>query len=436
MSVTVAPPERRKNGDISADVRAGIVACLLSQATDLKLPRGAIQTTATRFRCSTKAVSRLWSASVTSMQTTGMLPDFSLDGRSRTGRKKKAIDLQAKIKEVPLRRRQTLRSLSAALDVPMTTVFRSLKEGEIKRHSSSVKPLLTDVNRRERLDFCLSFVDASTMMFHGISNRIHVDEKWFYITKCDRTYYLAADEEPPHRSVKSKRYVTKVMFLAAVMRPIIISGEVLFDGKLGIWPFVSEEPAQRTSKNRAAGTIEIKPVSVDRDTYRAMLIENVIPAIKQKVPWLKSTKLVIQQDGAGAHVADNDPAVLSACGDGGWTISLAKQPPNSPDLNILDLGFFCSIQSLQHTSAPASIAELIECTENAFAALDAEKLDDTFLSLQQVMEAILRDFGNNQYKRPHMAKQKLRRQGLLPLQLLCCESVYLAALAFQFLSDL
>jgi hypothetical protein len=53
-----------------------------------------------------------------------------------------------------------------------------------------------------------------------------------------------------------------------------------------------------------------------------------------------------------------------------------------------------------------------------------------------VMEAILRDFGNNQYKRPQMAKQKLRRQGLLPLQLLCCETVYLAALAFQFLSDL
>jgi hypothetical protein len=185
------------------------------------------------------------------------------------------------------------------------------------------------------------------------------------------------------------------MFLAAVMRPIIIGGEVLFDGKLGIWPFVSEEPAQRTPKNRAACIIEIKPVTVGRDTYRAMLIENVIPAIKLKVPWLKSTKLVIQQDGAGAHVADNDPAMLSACGDGGWTISLAKQPPNSPDLNILDLGFFCSIQSLQHTIAPASIAELIECTKNAFAALNAEKLDETFLSLQQVMEAILRDFGNN-----------------------------------------
>jgi hypothetical protein len=52
------------------------------------------------------------------------------------------------------------------------------------------------------------------------------------------------------------------------------------------------------------------------------------------------------------------------------------------------------------------------------------------------MEAILRDFGNNQNQSPHMAKQKLRRQGHLPLQLLCCETVYLAALAFQFLSDL
>lgn len=265
------------------------------------------------------------------------------------------------------------------------------------------------------------------MMFDGLGNRIYVDEKWFYITQCEQTYYLAADEEPSHRSVKSKRFITKVMFLAAVMRPVIIGGEVVFDGKIGIWLFAREEAAQRTSKNRAAGTLELKPVPVDRDAYREMLIDNVIPA-KEKVSWMRTTELVIQQDGAGAHVADNDPAIVAACAQGGWSITMQKQPPNSPDLNILDLGFFCSIQSLQHTYAPETIADLITCTEKAFDDLEAEKLADTFLPLQQVMESILRDFGNNQYK--------LCRQGLLPLWYLCCELVYLVALAYQFLTDL
>jgi hypothetical protein len=235
-----------------------------------------------------------------------------------------------------------------------------------------------------------------------------------------------------HRSVKSKWYVTKVIFLAAIMRPVDNGGEVVFDGKLGIWPFEREKPAQRTSKNHVAGMLEVKPVSVDRDTYRSMLIDSVIPAIKEKVSWLKSTKLVVQQDGAGAHVAENVPAVRSACAQDGWLISLEKQPLNSPDLNVLDLGFFCSIQFLQHTSSPVSIAERIKVTERAFVDLDAEKLSDTFLSLQQVMESILRGFGCNQYKRHHVSNDKLTSRGQLSANFSCCETAYYAALAYQF----
>uniref|UniRef100_H3G6I9 Uncharacterized protein n=1 Tax=Phytophthora ramorum TaxID=164328 RepID=H3G6I9_PHYRM len=65
-----------------------------------------------------------------------------------------------------------------------------------------------------------------------------VDEKWIYITEADKTLYLAPGEEPPHRTVQSKRFITKVMFMGAMMRPIHTSdGLLLFDGKLGMWPF-------------------------------------------------------------------------------------------------------------------------------------------------------------------------------------------------------
>ena len=46
------------------------------------------------------------------------------------------------------------------------------------------------------------------------------------------------------------------MFLAAVARPRFdANGNVVFDGKLGIWPFTYQEAAKRKSKHREAGTI-------------------------------------------------------------------------------------------------------------------------------------------------------------------------------------
>lgn len=45
------------------------------------------------------------------------------------------------------------------------------------------------------------------------------------------------------------------------------------------------------------------------------------------------------------------------------------QPPNSPDLNVLDLGFFSSIQALQHRESPNSIDELVTAVISLFKNL-------------------------------------------------------------------
>jgi len=47
---------------------------------------------------------------------------------------------------------------------------------------------------------------------------VHIDKKCFYLTKKSRRFYLGKDELPV-RKTKGKRFVTKVMFLAAVARP-------------------------------------------------------------------------------------------------------------------------------------------------------------------------------------------------------------------------
>ncbi|CAI8602743.1 unnamed protein product [Vicia faba] len=185
-------------------------------------------------------------------------------------------------------------------------------------------------------------------MFKSMHNIIHIDEKWFYMTKKYEKYYLLPDEDEPYQTCKSKNFIAKVMFLVAQTRPRFDAGEnETFSGKIGVFPFVTHEPAQRSSINRVAGTMITKAItSVKRDVVRSFLIDKVLPAIREKWPRddLKST-IFIQQDNARTHINHNDPLFCEAATKDGFDIRLMCQPANSPYLNILDLGFFSAIQS-------------------------------------------------------------------------------------------
>ena len=100
------------------------------------------------------------------------------------------------------------------------------------------------------------------------------------------------------------------MFLAATARPQFDdNGECTFDGKIGCWPIVERSQARRSSRHRARGTEVVKPVNVNRDIYRRLLLQNVIPAIKNKFP--RTNRFVtIQQDGAKSHIEPNDEQFL------------------------------------------------------------------------------------------------------------------------------
>lgn len=62
---------------------------------------------------------------------------------------------------------------------------------------------------------------------------------------------------------------------------------------------------------------------------------------------------------------------------------------------------------------------LITAVQESFHDLDAEKLNSVFLSLQMAMEECLYIGGGNHYKLSHMSKDKLRREGRLPVSLIC-----------------
>ena len=99
-------------------------------------------------------------------------------------------------------------------------------------------------------------------------------------------------------------------------------------------------------------------LSIDREIYRSFILEKVLPAIKEKVP-RRHTTLFIQQDNAGAHILRDDPAFKEVVAQLGREVVLINQPPQSPDLNILDLGYFNSIQSLQQKDASNTYPELV-----------------------------------------------------------------------------
>ena len=405
--------------NLTNETQNEILHFLLQNHKNGRLKPGATAEAMRRFGGCERTIRSIWKRAM-DIQREGMAINVDSRKKSSSGRKKKyGLEDLERLRDVDFHQRQNLRSLSYAISIPVTSCWRLLKEGMLKRVSSSLKPLLTPENMVARNHFCRSFIGANGL-YNDMYQYIHIDEKWFYITRVNQRYYLLPDEEPPDRSCKSKRFITKVMFMAAVARPRFDhQKKQYFDGKIGIWPFVFKEPAKRNSKNRSKGTLVTKLIErINAEETKKMLLNNVIPAIKEKWPSSHRSKaLFIQQDNARPHCSPDDEGISTACCQDGWNISLANQPPNSPDLNVLDLGFFNAIQSLQHQNAPKTIDDLIECVQESFYKLTREKLDNVFLTLQTCMEEIIASGGGNRYKIQHVNKEKLRKDGKLPVSI-------------------
>ncbi|KAE8780254.1 hypothetical protein D1007_46649 [Hordeum vulgare] len=221
---------------------------------------------------------------------------------------------------------------------------------EPKRVTNTVKPTLKPQNKIKRLKFCIPILDelwisTSRPLFKPMKNIVHIDEKWYDMTRGKNTYYLLSGEPPPVRTVPNTNNIGKVMFLTVVAKTRYNDdGEVRFNGKIGTWAFVEETEAVRTSQNRARGTKELKSVKVTRNVSRDYLINKFIPAIQDKWPHEdEGAKIFIQQDNVKPHVLPNDVYFREAVEQTDLDIQLVQQPPNNPDFNVLDLCFHNSL---------------------------------------------------------------------------------------------
>ena len=67
--------------------------------------------------------------------------------------------------------------------------------------------------------------------------------------------------------------------------------------------------------------------------------------------------------------------------------------------------------------------KFVLAVERAFDMFSKEDLNNVFLTLESCMVEILRNFGGNNYKIPHINKQKLISNGQLPICIECDSQV-------------
>jgi hypothetical protein len=158
------------------------------------------------------------------------------------------------------------------------------------------------------------------------------------------------------------------------------------------------------------------------------LITKLLPAIVARWPQEDRGQTIwIQQDNAPSHVPTNDPQFCAAAAQTGLDISIMSQPANSPDMNVLDLGFFASLQSYTDTCSSKNMDELIENVINEYWRYDPFSLRKVFLTLHGCMIEVMKIGGGNRYKVPHIGKDRLQASGTLPRRLGFSRQLYESA---------
>ena len=388
---------------------------LLSQSKDGVLPWGSLTIVTDEIGVACSTISRLWGQVHGAREESLIItPEIALWNNSRVNALKYShVEFRQSLKEIPQCHRKTYHSTAKALGVSLNTVQRMLLKRDVCRiHTSSLKPTLMEENKVSRMELALLFIDQNdTSKFEHMEDLIHIDKKkWFYLTKDGQHFIIAADKAEPYKHVQHKSFLTKIMFLCAVARPRYnMNKNAWFDGKIGIWPIRKWEPAKRSSKKCTKGTPVWKNQSIMWDVYWEYLIQKLLPAIKQKWP-MNYRRIQLQQDGTKSHILDDDKEFKEVVDEIGLNLTMYTQSPNSPDTNILDLGFFRAIQSF-NDDCPANEEELIKSVEKAYGEYPLRKLNHVWLTLQSCLNMIIENDGGNDYKILHMEKNPWNRGG-------------------------
>ena len=428
-----------KKKELTKSQRFALFAVLSTQQQENNnghLKRGSASQQAKKFDCDRKTVSRFWRQMMERVRAHNLTcdeaitqgPDFFASNCVNRGRPLKwnQEEVSAQVEELALRDRITYENLSKKIGIPRTTLQLMLRKGEFKRHTSSLKPTLTEDQKIARVMYCLDEIyprphQDGSFHYKNMYDRVDIDETWFHMTQDGQRYILTKNEVLPYRHTRHKGYINKVLFLCAQARPRWDPHRnAMWNGKLGLFPVGAWEPAQRTSINREAGAMVWNNESVTRDVYRKLLLEKVIPSIIEKWPrneWNNNRVIIrLQQDGPNSHITPDDTEFTAGLHELQVEnkIILYTQPSNSPDLNINDLGFFRALKAAYCRKCPTTEQEIIQFAKETYEEYSTQKINFIWLSLMNVMNVIIECHGENEFELPHMGKEKLVRRNALP----------------------
>ena len=176
------------------------------------------------------------------------------------------------------------------------------------------------------------------------------------------------------------------MFLVAVARPVYAEdGTCIFDGKVGCWRCADIRTYSRNyngkRKQYKQGDLYTIDVNLGADKYVEMLTTLLLPAlldIKRRVWDVQAGgspyKVRIQHDGAPGHRAEGIEAKLervfrAVCGE------FVRQPPKSPECNMLDMAVFNSMAHLLARCDYRTKPQLCAAVQAAWQALPIETLE-------------------------------------------------------------
>ena len=318
--------------------------------------------------------------------------------------------------------------VSAELNVGSpSTIRRALKAKKWTKTRQSSRPYLTPENQQVRYSFCRQWLHVVTT---DVFWRIHIDEKWFFAFPKGRVLYCPPGVIPPLQRLTHKNHIPKVMFLGAIGEPT-----VLFDGSVGIWPVVKMHTPKRASElhPRVNGELVpyLKSATMDASLFVEMIETKLIPAIIERAQRVLNEhpdyRLTVytQLDNAGGHGVGTSVDILNEKGANAHPrirIHFHCQPPNSPDLNVLDLGAWYSIQKavpslVYDPSVPKSSLEdrIITTVQESFTAWNARaKCADLFQTLRAFQCEVIESEGNNLFKQPHTRGLEARVNTLAP----------------------
>jgi len=249
---------------MTEEERKQVYQALLARSKNGKLGKDYTKEVATQFGHDRRAVQRLWQRGKIALAN-NIPVDLGSRKRGRVGRKASPVNLEV-LRNIPLKERMTIEDVCAKLNMSKCTIIKYLKKGLLRRHSSSIKPYLTQANKTSRLKWCVDMVKRDLLAdprFKDLYDFVFIDEKWFFLYQKSEKYYLLPDEEDAYRTCKNKNYIPKIMFLCVVARPRFRDGNCIFDGRIRCFPLVRYEPAMRGNERtgRVRGDMIMKPIT-------------------------------------------------------------------------------------------------------------------------------------------------------------------------------